>query len=319
MLPETHIKIAKEAANRLRLNENETSLLMSGLVRPLGFIAPARSTYRVEETILYNVYGAKALYLREDERVFGMLGEVFHLISEGWTFKPGRRGRQSEWEVEINNSKFKEDPQFLREIKDSTMSPTDKDFYEKLLASIKELMLERDFVSKPPAIMSLINPKMIEYFHAEWIEEVLRYRAPWCFMLKTAYYSPYDDFYPCVSPTELIPFPPISYIIFASEYRRMNVYESAPSIDLNFALRICLIIGSFILSERGSIIFPQKILSWDNVSFNWYESMDRYAKKCIKKHVIQKMRDKNWARKLNESKNDPWKAEIIKEILNVKS
>jgi hypothetical protein len=256
MLEKTHARIAKEIAEKLKLDTNDANLLESGSVNPDSFI-PFPHHKGKDELILSTMFDARALFLENDDEAFVKLGEACHFLADKWTLRPRVDIKHFEWESKIESCIFKNDVHFQIEIRESIIPSTAKTFYEKLLHATTELTTTQDSMPKKPLITDLIeteNGALLEKKQYSFLKMV-------CPSIENKTTKLF----------EFIPFPLISHIAWITrEGTRADTY-STPSIDLNVSLRLCLAASLYVLLRNEKTVLPSKIMQWNTIPRNWKE------------------------------------------------
>jgi len=163
----------------------------------------------------------------------------------------------------------------MQELRESVIPSKAKDFYEKLLLSISQILETQDFTQRASLMEKLndhedIKADFIEHLRRDLAIEFLIASAPLRDSTSFLYLKALEE--------ELMPFPfLLEIVLIGRRYTRAESY-STPSIDLNVALRLCLAIGSLVLAPREKNLRAPPLLDWTDLPLNWKETLVAYIK-----------------------------------------
>lgn len=282
MLERTHVRIAQEITKKLCIDQEPGNLLESGSIRPDSYIEFPHHKEQ-ENLILGDILDARALYLNNDDEAFVKLGEACHFIADKWTLRPRTDDKHFQWESKIETCEIQKDTQFAKELREAVIPSKAKEFYEKLLIAVEDLMTEQDFTQKKPAITELVE-KQEERLEIAQSLFLLHYCPR---MMGWGIFGGLEVAQKLPPRSELIPFPLVSHIAWITREGTGADTYSTPAIDLNISLRICMAACRFALSKSKDIFFQQRIMDWDDLPKNWREVLNKYIKD-LNEQIIQK-------------------------------
>jgi hypothetical protein len=133
LLEETHRRIAKEIAKKLKLGNRETSLLETGSIAPDSWGDFPHHEGKDKE-IIQHIINARKLYLENDDECFYELGIALHYIEDKLTLRPRVGEKHTEWENKIERSEILDLLQLEKEVRDANFPTKVENAYLDLLS-----------------------------------------------------------------------------------------------------------------------------------------------------------------------------------------
>lgn len=220
MLEETHRVITRLIAELLKLNEHEAGLLLIGSTSPDSWANFPHHKDK-EHEIIEHILNARRLFSEGDDECFHELGIALHYIQDKWTLRPRISEKHTRWERAMNDSVvFTDDSKLEEFIKNETMPTKAIKAYLGLLEKTKKGVKgseieEYDLKQFAPFLLYVVSAKLFP----ERTQHYLKVKVLRGIGAKVIDYAVQDR--------------PTGW--------------SSPTLDVNFAFRICLEVARYVL------------------------------------------------------------------------
>ena len=236
MLIETHRRIAREIAKTLNLTEREAELLEAGSVAPDQWENFPHHSEK-ETSIARRILEARRRFIDGDDECYHDLGVAFHYIEDRWTTRLRPLDKHGQWEASINEQLIIDDRELRDEISKTVLPTKVEQNYLKLLddmaKDIAATVLDWRSIRVPINRPSWARKMRIGYFRGgSYYSAVARARRR----------SSDDSLVGQIARPTVFPRGTSEYGAIVINYALQSRPStwSSPTIDLNFAYRVCL-------------------------------------------------------------------------------